>query len=128
MGAGGQHHVRAFDALLATTTLTRGLHREQQALGAAGGHEAGGIGAALEPVGHDADDLALDATQARERIRVEGVLGAEATVCLLGDRDHVVAGVVGERERPALTPPHVVLLHLVEPSEHVVSRQSGGGE
>ena len=69
VGAGRHDHLRLGDAALLAAALAGGLHRAEDALGAAGGHEAGDVVVAVEQVGGDADDVALDAAEARERLR-----------------------------------------------------------
>ena len=107
VGAGRHHHLRLGDAALLAATLACGLHRAEDALGAAGGHEAGDIVVAVEQVGGDAHDVALDAAEARERLGVEGVVVEEH----LGDRLHhrvrLGTGVVDHAEGLAVLPAHV---------------------
>ena len=67
VGAGRQHHLGRGDAPLLAAALAGGLHRAEDALGAAGGHEPGRVGA-VEEVGGDADHLRLDLGQAREGV------------------------------------------------------------
>jgi hypothetical protein len=72
------------------------------------------LGAGLQPVADDDDHVGLDRAQAGERIGVQRVLAGELRVRRFGDGDHVVAGVVGERERVAVAPADVALLEAVE--------------
>ena len=126
--AGGQHHVRGGDATLLAAALAGALHGHQQALGAARRHETGTVGAGLQPVADDADDVGLQRAQARERVGVQRVLRAEASVGLLGHRHHVLARAVGQGERVAVAPSHVVRLHPVESVEDLVAAEADAGE
>ena len=83
--ADGEYDVRPADAPLDQAPLPGGFDGEEDALGAAGGHERRPP-AAVEPAAHDGDDVLLDPPEARERIRVERVLGHEAAVRVLGHR------------------------------------------
>ena len=114
VGAGRHDHLRLGDAPLLAAALAGGLHRAEDALGAAGGHEAGDVVVAVEQVGGDAHDVALDAAEARERLGVEGVVVEEH----LGDRLHhrvrLGAGVVDHPEGLAVLPAHVAGAQLGE--------------
>ena len=125
---GGQHHVRLGDAALGAAPFACRLHRQQDALGAAGRHEAGSLLAGLQPLADHRHDLGLDGPQARERIGVQRVLRRVAAVGLLGDGQHVGTGVVDERERPPVAPAHVVSLELVEVGEDRLRRHAGIGK
>ena len=114
VGTGRHHHLRLGDAPLLAAALAGGLHRAEDALGAAGGHEAGDVVVAVQEVGGDADDIALDAAQARERLGVEGVVVEEHLGDLLHHRVHLGSRVVDHPEGLAVLPAHVAGAQLGE--------------
>ena len=116
VGAGRHDHLRLGDAPLLAAPLAGGLHRAEDALGAAGGHEAGDVVVAVEQVGGDARRRRSGCGQARERLGVEGVVVEEH----LGDRLHhrvrLGSGVVDHAEGLAVLPAHVAGAQLARVS------------
>jgi hypothetical protein len=116
-----QDHLGRADAARAAA-LARRLDGEQQALGPAGRHEAGGFVAAVEEPGDRGDDVGLKAREAREGRGVEGIRREEPRVRLRREREHLGAGVIGEAEGAPRLPVDVRAGQLVELGEDV-----GGG-
>ena len=112
MGAGRHDHLGLGDAALLAAALACGLHRAEDALRAAGGHEAGDVVVAVEQVGGDAHDVALDATEARERLGVQGVVVEEHPGDGLHHRVGLGTGVVDHAEGLAVLPAHIAGAHL----------------
>ena len=122
VGRGGQHDVGPLDPALGPAPLAGGLDGEEDALGPAGRHEAGGVGTTVQPSRHDVDDVLLHATQAREGVGVQGVLGHVPAVGLLGHGLDLRPRGVGERQGPAVPPADVASPQVLEPGQHLIGR------
>ena len=86
----------ATDGLVGTGPVSGGFNGEEYALGAAGGHAAGGPVAAVEKGEAKVDDLFFHPSEAGKDLRVDGVFVEVHGVGVVGDLDNVVAGVVEE--------------------------------
>ncbi len=98
----GQHHLGIGDVALAPPSLACGFHGHEQALGAAGRQEPGGVISAVHEVRDHAHDLRLEAATAREGIGIESVVVHERDEGVGLEVEHVLASVVREGEGRAL--------------------------
>ena len=78
-------------------------------------------GGASSSAGAHRDDIGLQLAAAREGIGVQPVVVHEADERVGLELEHILAGVVGERERASASPVDVVGPHRVELREHLVS-------
>ena len=95
-GSGHQDFRRAIDGLVGAGPVSGGLDGEEYALGAAGGHAAGGPVAAVEEGEAKVDDLFFHPGEAGKDLGVDGVFVEVHGIGVVGDLDNVVAGVVEE--------------------------------
>ena len=95
--------------------VARALDREEDALGAAGGHGAARLGTAVQQRKAHLHHLALEGREAREGARAQAVLGEVHQVGLLGHLEHVLARVVDEHRHATVAPVGVAAAGLLEP-------------
>ena len=100
-----------------TELVAGSLHRHEDALGAAAGEEAAGTCWSMQPASDDCQHVGLHGAQRRECVDVEGVLAGEPSVGLGGELVGLWAGVVGEREHPAVLPAHVAVAQRLEAAQ-----------
>ena len=117
----GDDHLGPVDAAFVVVPLTGGQHGAQDRLGAARGHEAGGV-RSVQEVRRPGDDLLLDLSEARERRGVQRVLVEIELRGLLGDLVHRGAAVVDHPEGPAVLPADVTGALADQLGDDVVDR------
>ncbi len=103
VGGLGQHDLGFGHATLGECPLPCGLDGEEDALGAAAGEEAGGLGP-VEQAGDPTAQLRLDGTQGRECRRVEGALVEVEVGGGVGHGPDIVTAVEHQPEGAALCP------------------------
>ena len=103
VGAERNHHLRLGDPLLLAGPVAGRFHGHQDALRAARGHVADGLGLAEQTGGHG-DDLGLELLEALEGVGAEAVREDRLAVGVAEDRRYVVAGVVDEAPDSAAHP------------------------
>ena len=91
---GWQHHVGA--SFVVTKLVARGLHRHEDALGAAARKEPPGAAWRPQPACDNREHVCLHRAQRREGIHVESVLAGEPAVGLRGELVGLRRGVIGE--------------------------------
>ena len=110
MAGAGHHHLRGLDlGPVGAGPVARRLDRQQQALGASGGHGACHLLVTSQERGGHGHDLGLEFAQAGKGRRVEAVFGKEQRVGLLQKLLDLVAAVVDEAKDPPVT---LSLIHI----------------
>jgi hypothetical protein len=102
---------------LGSRPVAGGFHRQEDALGATGGHHARRILGRMQQIGGPSDDIVLELLETRKRLRTERILGEESLIRFLRDGEHVVARVMHVEAETSALPVDVIAprrLHLGE--------------
>jgi hypothetical protein len=119
---GRQHHLRYCDiGANITVIVPRGLQRQQDALGAAGGEGAGGIVTAIDQVNRHANNVFFELHATGEGGGVQAVLHEVQVVRVPEQLLGVVPGIVDIGKHPALCPGHVITLAGLQTIEDVLA-------
>ena len=101
---GGPRNLRAFGP----GAISCCLHREEDALSAAGRHRAARIRPGMQQPQRHANDICFEARQAGKCLWTKAVFGKELEIGLLGDRQHVLARIVDVDADAAVPPIHII--------------------